>query len=101
MRETLPQLGIDESSAEEARSGQCRGNGRRRNEPSLRSHASSRPCTSAGGAVASTAVKGSIIVYWCLAPAGTNQESPAFRFKVWLQNRGPHFPRLRNLRFRS
>src|SRR5262245_30686113 len=24
-----------------------------------------------------------MIVYWCVAPAGTNQESPALRFRVW------------------
>jgi hypothetical protein len=35
------------------------------------SGASPRPWTSAGGAVASTAVNASIIVYWCIAPAGT------------------------------
>jgi hypothetical protein len=46
------------------------------------SGASSRPWTSAGGAVASTAVKASMIVYWCIASAGTNQESPALRLIV-------------------
>ena len=35
------------------------------------SGASSQPWTSAGGAVASTAVNASIIVYWCIAPART------------------------------
>src|SRR5262245_1197113 len=29
------------------------------------------------------AVNGSTIVYRCVAPAGTNQESPAFRLRVW------------------
>ena len=43
-------------------------------ERQMLSGASSRPWTSAGGAVASTAVNASIIVYWCIAPAGTNQE---------------------------
>ena len=32
--------------------------------------------------MASTAVKGSIIVYWCMAPARTSQESPLLRFRV-------------------
>lgn len=40
-------------------------------------YGSSRPRSSAGGLVASTAVKGSRISYVCLAPLGTVQESPA------------------------
>jgi hypothetical protein len=39
----------------------------------------SRPCTSAGGDVASIALNDSVTLYWWLAPAGTSQESPALR----------------------
>ena len=39
-------------------------------------HASSRPCTRAGGDVASIAVKDSSILYECEAPLGTTHESP-------------------------
>ena len=46
-----------------------------------------RPWTSAGGAVASMAVKGSRIVYWCVAPAGTNHESPALNSESVLPDR--------------
>ncbi len=46
------------------------------------SYGSSRPWTSAGGLVASTAVKGSRITYVCDAPFGTVQESPAARGMV-------------------